>query len=138
VTKSLLAILLLTAMVARSMADDQHLPPVVSMIELIANNEKYNGKLVQVSGFISISFEDDALYLDSDAYAHLFTEDALWINFDEKERGNFESVNRRYGYIIGLFRHNECNGHLCLYAGQLESARVGVTFTQTREGDEGK
>lgn len=126
-TRVFLASVILLATVVHAAASDRP-PLMVSMIELIANRDKYDGKLVQVSGFISIAFEDNALYLDENAHAHTFTENAIWINFDPKDRIAFERVNQRYGYIAGVFRHDDCNGHLCLYAGQLNSSRVGLTF----------
>jgi hypothetical protein len=119
-------------------ADQQHPPNVVSMIELIANKEKYNGKPVQVSGYLSVRFEDDALYFDENAYEHMFTENALWISIDDKDRADFKTVNHRYGYVTGVFSANTCNGNLCLYGGEIKSAHVGLTYKEISDGDEQK
>src|SRR5437588_10831976 len=100
-------------------------PPLVSMIELLANKEEFNGKPVQVSGYLSIRFED-ALYFDESAYVHMFTENALWIDFDETDRASFEKYDRHPGYVIGIFRADDCNGHLCLYGGRLVGAKLGL------------
>ena len=35
----------------------------VSLIRLIANPEKYHGKKIQVTGYINLEFEGDAIYL---------------------------------------------------------------------------
>ena len=51
----------------------------VSMIDLIANPEKYDGKKVQVKGVAEIMFEDTALYFSEESHFYL-TEDWLWLN----------------------------------------------------------
>ncbi|HEX3945684.1 MAG TPA: hypothetical protein VHW69_16525 [Rhizomicrobium sp.] len=105
-------------------------PNVVSMIDLLANKEKFNGKLVQVSGFLSWQFEDHALYLDENAYSHTFTENALWIEPDGTERMSFEKYDRHPGYVIGVFSVDNCNGHLCLYGGKIVEAKLGLMFKE--------
>ena len=42
----------------------------VSLIQLIANPEKYDGKQVQVVGFLRLEFEGNALYLHEDDYTN--------------------------------------------------------------------
>jgi hypothetical protein len=105
-------------------------PPVVSMIELLAHKEGFEGKLVQVSGFLSVRFEDNALYFDENAYLHTFTENALWVDFDDTDRPTFAKYNKHSGYVIGVFRSSGCNGHLCLYGGRIEGAKPGLMFQE--------
>jgi len=100
------------------------------MIELLANKDKYNGKPVQVSGYLSIRFEDNALYFDENAYLHTFTENALWIGFGDADRSTFEKYDRHPGYVMGVFRADECNGHLCLYGGEIVGAKLGLMFKE--------
>jgi hypothetical protein len=103
-------------------ASDQTPPPVVSMITLLASKEKYDGKPVQVSAFLSVTFEDNALYFDENAYVHQFTENALWIEYDDADR-------RHPGYVIGVFKANGC-GHLCLYGGAIVGAKLGLMYKE--------
>jgi hypothetical protein len=110
-------------------ASDQTPPPVVSMITLLASKEKYDGKPVQVSGFLSVTFEDNALYFDENAYVHQFTENALWIEYDDADRPTFENYNRHPGYVIGVFKANGC-GHLCLYGGAIVGAKLGLMYKE--------
>ena len=100
------------------------------MIELLANKDKYNGKPVQVSGYLSIRVEDNALYFDENAYLHTFTENALWIGFGDADRSTFEKYDRHPGYVMGVFRADECNGHLCLYGGEIVGAKLGLMFKE--------
>lgn len=109
---------------------EQGRPPVVSMIELLANKDKFNGKAVQVSGYLSVRFEDNALYFDENAYLHMFTENALWIDIDQADRAAFERYNGRPGYVIGVFKSENCNGHLCLYGGRIERAKLGLMYKE--------
>lgn len=131
----LLSALILSASIAPATSGQPERPLTVSMIDLLANKLKYDGKFVAVSGYISIRFEDNALYFDENAYLHLFTENAIWIDYDDAAQENFEKANQRYGYIWGLFRANKC-GHLCLYAGALESASIGLTHYDTSDKPE--
>lgn len=57
----LLAVLSLT--IAVTIGQSQTEPLHVSLIQLIANPEKYDGKQVAVVGFLRLEFEGNALYL---------------------------------------------------------------------------
>ena len=126
----LLAVLQLFACAVSASPTQPSAPPVVSMIELLANKEKYDGKSVQVSGFLSVRFEDDALYFDENAYLHMFTENAMWIEIDDADRAVFQEYDKHPGYVTGVFKTNDCNGHLCLYGGTILHAKPGLMFKE--------
>lgn len=50
----------------------------VSMIQLIANPEKYHGKKVEVKGVAQIDFEDTWVYLCEDSWYH-YSNEAIWL-----------------------------------------------------------
>lgn len=98
------------------------------MIEIIANKHAFDGKDVQVRGYLSVRFEDHALYFDDTAYGLTTTENALWVAFDDSEKEKFEKYDRHWGYVTGTFKLKDCNGHLCLYGGTIEHAKLGMMF----------
>jgi len=102
---------------------------VVSMFDLIANKDRYDGKLIQVAGFFSLTWEDDALYYSKSDYAHLFTENAVWIDMDEKAEVASKKYDQKYGYVIGVYSAKKC-GHLCLYGGSIKFVRFGVMYNE--------
>ena len=56
--------------------------PQVSIVHLVANPEKYDGKRVQVFGYLHVRFEDSALYLSKDDADHLIGVNAVWVKYD--------------------------------------------------------
>jgi hypothetical protein len=52
----------------------------VSIVQLIANPERYDGKRVQFIGFLRIEFEGTAVYLHREDYEWGIGKNALWIN----------------------------------------------------------
>ena len=48
---------------AAEMAED------VSMVQLIATPEKFDGKFVRVHGFLNLGFEGDSLYLHRETFS---------------------------------------------------------------------
>ena len=86
--------------------------PIVSMIELIANPKKYDGKNVSVSGIINVGYESDLLYLTKDDYNYCITENSLrwnWYNFDFKfDAKDLTDFYEKMGDVSGV--HVEMQG----------------------------
>ena len=58
-------------------------PLNVSLIQLIATPEDFNGKKVRVSGFLHVKFEDSVLYLSKDHADHIMGRNGLWIDYSQ-------------------------------------------------------
>jgi hypothetical protein len=52
----------------------------VSLVSLIANPQRYDGKRVRTYGFAVFKFEEQALYLSEADAAHVMTLNATWID----------------------------------------------------------
>jgi hypothetical protein len=87
----------------------------VSLIQLIANPEKYDGKLVQVVGFLRLEHEGDALYLHEDDYMHELYGNAIGIGVTKEWKWPKDDVNMRYVMVVGTFRAGKSN----LYSGTI-------------------
>jgi hypothetical protein len=90
----------------------------VSLISLISNPERYDGKRVSVQGFLSIGFEDNGLYLDREAYQAFSTKDALWLDVGQDIIRNKDRLNHRYVVIVGSFSETNL-GHGHLFSGTI-------------------
>jgi len=107
-------------------------PP--SLISILSNPEKYDGKRVRVTGFLHFQFEDSALYFSKDAADYLILENAIWVRYNEKpslepqisqdklknRTINLDYFDGRYVMLEGTFKMNE-RGHLGAFSGTLEN-----------------
>jgi hypothetical protein len=91
----------------------------LSIIELIANPLKYDGKRVQVIGFLRLEFEGNAIYLHQEDFEHAISRNAIWIDrptdLSEKQTAG---INNKYVICQGMFRAGE-HGHMGMFSGSL-------------------
>ncbi|MBF9140172.1 hypothetical protein [Hymenobacter properus] len=64
----------------------------VSLVKLIANPEKYDGKTIQVIGFLNLEFEGDAIYLHKEDFDQGLTRNGFWESFSEKMKKKSTSL----------------------------------------------
>jgi hypothetical protein len=83
------------------------MPEDVSMVQLIAAPEKFDGKVVRVVGFLSLEFEGVGLYLHREDFQNE-TGNSLWIHPPEKTD---PSLSRHYVQVVGTFEA-KAGGHL--------------------------
>ena len=81
----------------------KQLPPGVSIIQLIANPEKYNGQIVTVIGFMTIAPESDMLYLSHEDYQHAIVPNAVWIERNPHIMADVERLDLNYVEVVGTF-----------------------------------
>lgn len=91
----------------------------VSMIQLIANPQAWDGKHIRVIGFLRLEFEGDALYLHREDYAQGITNDAVWIDRPKDLTvAQQKQVNSGYVILEGVFRAAK-HGHMGLFSGTI-------------------
>lgn len=54
---------------------------ITSLVKLIANPEVYNGKTVQIIGYLNLEFEGNAVYLHREDYENGLTGNGFWVGF---------------------------------------------------------
>ncbi len=123
----LVAVAVVTVMENKQDDDEMH---YVSMIELIGNADKYDGKLVNVTGVGYIEFENQALYLTK-ADAKYSTGNSLWLEFDEGAiTEEMLESNRKYVIVEGVFDKDN-RGHMSAHSGTIEHvSRFDMTYTE--------
>jgi hypothetical protein len=96
----------------------------VSLVELIANGTRFDGKIVRVDGVIHLEFEASALYLSKEHWRHRVTKNSIWITPDyarlrasSKELAKF---NGRYAVVEGRF-NSKNGGHFGMFSGAIEN-----------------
>ena len=75
----------------------------VSLIELIANPAKYDGKLVRVFGFIHLEFEEEAIYLHREDYEKKLFTNAVHVDIDTCKARGSGNFNNGYAEVEGRF-----------------------------------
>jgi hypothetical protein len=96
-------------------------PLSVSLIRLIATPDAFDGKYVQVTGFVSIEHEGTAVYLHRDDWQYMLTKNGLWLVASDipGEGSNEAKVKERYALIEGRFSAKK-QGHRGLWSGSIE------------------
>jgi hypothetical protein len=91
----------------------------VSILELLANPFRYDGKQVQVIGFLRLEFEGDAIYLHHEDFEYAISKNAIWLDrpkdFSEKQTSE---VDKKYVICEGTFNARE-HGHMGMFSGSL-------------------
>ncbi len=79
-------------------------PKTMSMFQLIATPERFDGRFISVVGFLTLGRERDGLFAyETDAVHHLSSNGVL-VDSTEKMREQAASLNRKYVILVGTFK----------------------------------
>jgi len=104
----------------------------VSMVQLIANPQAWDGKHIRVIGFLRLEFEGDSIYLHQEDYMHGITNDALWVD-RPKDLTASQQREINTGYVIceGIFRAGK-HGHMGMFSGTISNVTRLEPWSSTR------
>jgi hypothetical protein len=108
-------------------------PADVSMIQLIASPEKYDGKLIRVIGFLRLEFEGDALYYHKEDYEQSISKNAVWVNTTPEMMKHKDQLNNHYALLEGVFDAKRL-GHMGMFSGEI--SKIGRAITWPNPGSE--
>ncbi|MBB6109606.1 hypothetical protein SAMN05421821_10522 [Mucilaginibacter lappiensis] len=96
--------------------------PDVSLVNLIANPDKYNGKKIRVIGYLHLEFEGNGLYLHKDDYDHAISKNSIWVSIGPKhpEVSNLKQYSDHYVIMEGTY-NSEMTGHMGMNSGSIEN-----------------
>jgi hypothetical protein len=95
----------------------------VSLIQLIANPQAYDHKLVRVIGYLDLQFEGNAIYFHSGDFEHAIYENSIWINLPKDiSPTQIKSVNDHYVICTARFIANR-HGHMGMFSGEFDDVR---------------
>jgi hypothetical protein len=99
----------------------------ISMIQLIATPEKYNGRKFSVCGFARIEFEATALYHSQGDRKYGLSKNALWLNLGKGRED--KRLDGKLIRVFGVFDAQQ-KGHKGSYSGGLREIermdRLGI------------
>jgi hypothetical protein len=85
-------------------AESPDVPTPVSLVQLIATPERFDGKLVGLVGFCHLEFEGDAIYLHREDFDALLTRNAVAIDLPSSVPPEFQGLSGKYVIVEGRFR----------------------------------
>ena len=88
-------------------------PLDLSLIQLIARPEDFDGQYVRVHGFYRAEFEGTALYLHREDYEQGLGKNGFWITSGKVQQ------DRQYVLVEGRFNAKR-HGHLGLWSGEID------------------
>lgn len=95
----------------------------VSIIQLISNPDKFDGKYVRLIGYVHLEFEGDAIFLHEDDYKYGLTRNGLWLNLTQDCCGkDIRFFNKKYVLVEGTFSAKN-HGHMDLFSGAVDKIK---------------
>ncbi len=93
----------------------------VTMIQLIATPEKYDGELVRVKGVSSFDFEESCISLSKEDFKYRLG-NSIWIELGERAISYEEAYQYNGEYVIveGIFDKDDC-GHMGMHQGSIKN-----------------
>ena len=120
--------LLLIGLLFPILARSQPPPPDVeaidlSLIQLLANPEKYEGRRVRLVGVAHFEFEEAVLYLHREDEAVMNSRNAIWIGGKAGyTEADYKNLSGAFVYVEGIFT-GKAHGHLGAFPGELKDVR---------------
>lgn len=92
----------------------------VSMVQLLATPEKYDGKLVRIIGVGNLEFEENYLSLSKEDH-EFGAGNSIWIELGDKAIPYEEAkeYNGKYVVVEGFFDKDDC-GHFDMFCGSIK------------------
>jgi len=88
----------------------------VSIINLISSPEKYYGKRVNVSGYLSTEFEGTAIYLSREDFENQIYKNSIFLLIGKSS--DYQIYHKEFVTLEGTFIKG--NGHMGLFAGMIK------------------
>jgi hypothetical protein len=107
-------------------------PLNVTMVQLIANPEKFDGKLIRVIGYLRLEFEGDVLYLHREDYEFGILGDGVWIDVTPEMTTESKSLNLHYVLLEGIFSSRD-RGHMGMWSGAVKKIRRSELWRSQRQ-----
>ena len=94
-----------------------------SIIQLICMGEKFEGKSVQATGYIVVSAEHTALYLNKESADIYIPENAVWLQLSDSQYKEYSNSSKAYATVKGLFS-TQLKGHGSRFKGGIKNISV--------------
>lgn len=137
-TLFILALLLAWQAKADGHASSKKVVYSVSLLALVVNPDKYDGKVVQVTGVFGFYFSESALYASMEWFKHGIASDAIILRLNVKgsEINKLASWTGKYVYVQGIFDAKD-RGPMANYSGSIKNVSYLHLMNEPVVGDSG-
>jgi hypothetical protein len=97
-------------------------PTDVTLVQLIANPEKFDGRLIRVIGFLRLEFEGNVLYLHREDYEYAILGNGIWVDVTPAITKQRSKLNMNYVLLEGVFSSGD-RGHMGMWSGSVKQIR---------------
>src|SRR5437899_3376183 len=97
-------------------------PTDVTLVQLIANPDRFDDKLIRVIGFLRLEFEGDVLYLHREDYENAILGNGIWVSVTPAIAKQKPTLNMNYVLLEGVFSSSE-RGHMGMWSGAINQIR---------------
>ena len=104
----------------------------VSLVQLLATPERFDGRHVRVIAFVHLEFEGDAAYLHREDFEANLDRNAVWLDFRTGTLTGAPSIIDRYVLLEGTFDARD-RGHLGLFGGALRDITRAEPWPSRKE-----
>jgi hypothetical protein len=102
-----------------------------SIVRLLANPDRYDGKRIRIEGYLRVAFEGTAIYLSKDDADYAISSNGFWVDFDKDEIADDVAAKFDGKYVLIEGRFNKDNrGHMSAWQGSVE--HVNRVLAKTR------
>jgi hypothetical protein len=93
----------------------------VSLIQLIANPQAYDGKTIRIIGFVHLEFEGTVIYLHREDFRYGIAKNGLWLDIPKgMNQAQMKAINDHYVICTARFVAN-MHGHMGMNSGEVTS-----------------
>lgn len=121
--------ILLTALLAVPINAEK--PVDITLVQLIANPEKFDGKLIRVIGFLRLEFEGNVLYLHREDYENAILGDGIWVDVTPEITKQSKALNMNYVLLEGVFSSSD-RGHMGMWSGAIKKIRRAELWSNVK------
>lgn len=107
-------------------------PINVTLVQLIASPEKFDGRLIRVIGFLRLEFEGDVLYLHREDYENAILGDGVWVDTTPAIMKQKTTLNMNYVLLEGVFSSGD-RGHMGMWSGTIKQIRRVQLWRSVKE-----
>lgn len=104
---------------------------LISIVQLLAEPQQFNGRRVQVIGFVHLEFEGTAIYLSSEDYEHGIDKNGLWLSMSKADLEVYREINNSYAVVEGTF-NADLKGHVGMWSGSIEKITMFKRWAKAR------
>ena len=91
----------------------------VSMVQLIANPQQFDGKPIRLIAYLNLEFEGDALYLHREDFDKAIASNAVWISIEDRQASSAKKLSGGYVLVEGTF-NAKYRGHFGMFSGSVQ------------------